>query len=119
MVDFYSDMQGVASAVIGEFAQGTISYVALTNNGLSPDNPGEPIEVVTTVPGVVRGVQFKFIDGTNIFASDGQITIPADTGIVPSITGFIEVDGRRHKIVSASAIPPAGTTVAYRVIYRR
>jgi len=118
MVDFYSDMQGVASAVIGEFAQGTISYVAISHAGML-DDPGEPIEVVTTVPGVARGVQFKFIDGTNIFASDGQITIPADAGVVPSITGFIEVDGRRHKIVSASAIPPAGTPVAYRVIYRR
>lgn len=119
MADFYSDMQAVASAVIGEFEQGLIQYVAMTNGGLAPDNPGEPTEVMTTISGVARGVQFKFIDGTNIFASDGQITFPADTGIVPTLSGFIEVDGRRHKIVSASAIPPAGTPVAYRVIYRR
>lgn len=119
MVDFYSDMQSVASALIGEFQQGVIEYVALIHNGLTPDNPGQPTETKTTIPGVARGVQFKYVDGTNIFASDGQMTIPADTGVIPALTGFIEVDGRRHKIVSVSAIPPAGTAVAYRVIYRR
>ena len=119
MVNFYQEMQSIASSLIGEFQQGAIQYVALSHSGGTADNPGEPTETTTTVNAVARGVQFKYVDGTNIFASDGQITMQADAGVVPALTGMIVVDSRRHKIVSVSAIPPAGTPVAYRVIYRR
>lgn len=119
MVSFYDDMAGIASELINEFQQGQVYYVALVPGSGPEHDPGEPTEVETLVPAVARGVQFKYIDGTNIVASDGQITIPADTGIVPSIDGYVRVDDRKHRIISCTAIPPAGTAVAYRVIYKR
>lgn len=119
MVDFYSGMAQIGSELIREFQQGEVHYVTLIPGNGPAYDPGEPTEVETPVPAVARGVQFKYIDGTNIVASDGQIMIPADVGVLPTIQGFIKVDGRKHRIVSCTAIPPAGTPVAYRVIYKR
>lgn len=119
MVDFYTEMQGIASEFIREFDMGEIYYVGLTPGGGPPDNPGEPTETTTLIPAVARGVQFKYIDNTNIVASDGQIRMPADLGIVPSIEGYIRIGTTRHRIVQASAIPPAGVPVAYMIIFKR
>lgn len=119
MANFYDDMQKIASSVIGEFQQGTVTYTRMVQGDGPPDDPGEPREVTTTIPAVTRGVEYRYIDGTNIVASDGQLTMPADMGIVPNIEGYISVDGRRHRIVQVTAIPPAGTAVAYAVIYKR
>lgn len=119
MANFYDEMQSIAASVINEFKQGTITYTALVAGNGSPDNPGEPREVTSTIDATTRGVEYRYIDGTNIVASDGQLTMPANLGVIPSIEGYITVDGKRHRIVQVSAIPPAGTPVAYAVIYKR
>lgn len=119
MADFYDDMASVAAEVIGEFKQGAVRYIAITKANGPADNPGTPSETATVINAVCRGVQFRYVDGTNVVTSDGQLTMPANAGVTPSINGFIEVDGRRHRIAQISAIPPAGTPVAYRVIYKR
>lgn len=118
MADFYSEMRAVANSVIGDFQQGTITYTGMTKGKGPADDPGEPVERTVVIPAVARGVQFKYIDGSNVVATDGQVTFPA--GIVePSIEGYITIDGKRARIVQVVAIPPAGTTVAYTVVYKR
>lgn len=119
MADFYKDMQNLASGVIREFQQGTITYTRMIPGDGPPDDPGEPREVTSTIPATVKGVQYRYIDGTNIVASDLQLTMPADLGFVPTIESFINVDGRRHRVVQVTAVPPAGTPVAYTVIFKR
>lgn len=119
MANIYADLQKVASDVIGEFKQGEMVYIGLTaGTGGTIDNPAEPVETETAFNGVARGAQFKYVDNSKIFASDLQITMPAD-GVTPTLAGFIEIDGTRYKIVGVDAIPPAGTPVAYRVFVRR
>jgi len=112
-------MQTLAANVIGEFLQGNITYTRMVAGDGPPDNPGEPREATITIPSVVQGVQYRYIDGTNIVASDGQLTMPANLDVVPSIEGYITVDGRRHRIIQVTAIPPAGTPVAYAIIFKR
>lgn len=119
MADFYKDMQKLASDVIKEFQQGVVTYTAMIAGNGPADDPGEPREVTKEIPATVQGVQFRYIDGTNIVASDGQLTMPADLGVVPSIEGYITVDGKRHRIIQVTAIPPAGTPVAYSIIFKR
>jgi hypothetical protein len=119
MANFYDEMQAIAFNAINEFKQGTITYTAIIAGNGTPDDPGEPREVATEIAAVTRGVEYRYIDGTNIIASDGQLTRPANLGVTPSIEGYITVDGRRHRIVQVSAIPPAGIAVAYSVIYKR
>lgn len=119
MVSFYEEMQKVATGVLKEFAQGVVSYVTFTNSGGTPDDPGEPVPVVHSINAAVRGVAYKYIDGTNIVASDGQLTMPVTPGLTPTDKGFIDVDGKRHRIMSVQQIPAAGTPVAYIIIFKR
>lgn len=119
MSDFYKSMQGLATDLLTEFNQGSIEYVKLTKGDGPPDDPGPPSEKKYPVKGAVRGVKFKYVDGTHIIASDLQTTIAVDPRFQPDMTGFLMVDGKRFKIVSVQPIPPAGTVVANRIIFRK
>lgn len=118
MTVFYDEMQGIASGLLKEFAQGTVEYVAITPGNGSPDEPGAPTETLTPINAAVRGVSFKYVDGANVLASDLQLTMPGDT-VVPDPKGFIRVDGTRYKIVQIVRKPAAGIPVAFTIIFRR
>lgn len=119
MTDFYTDMQKIASDVLGEFKQGVVQYVELAAvAGATPDDPGEPTETVTTVNAAVRPVSTKYVDGSHIVQSDKQIVMPGDS-VVPSITGNMRIDGADYKIIEIMPRPAAGTPVSFTVIVRR
>lgn len=118
MNDFYSDMQKIASSVLGDFAQGSITYVAITHGNGPRDDPGKSVETLYSVNGVARGVRFGYVDNSLVLASDLQVTIPADV-ITPQPTGFVEIDGTRYKIVKIVPKPAAGIAAAYDLIVRK
>jgi hypothetical protein len=118
MVDFYSDMQGIASGLLTEFKQGVTRFIALTPGIGSPDNPGTPIETIHDFDGTVRGVRFRYIDGSQIFATDIQTTAPGTLPIADA-TGFLEVDGKRFKVIKVIAKPAAGLPVTFDIIARK
>lgn len=118
MADFYQEMQGVASDLLREFKQGVIEYVTVTPGNGPADNPGPAQEIPTVINGVARGVKFKYIDGSNIVASDMQVTMPGNM-MEPKPNGFIRIDGVSYKIVQIIRKPAAGTAVAFTVIFRK
>lgn len=118
MSDFYSDMQSVVSDVLGEFKQGVIDYVAITSGNGPADDPGEPIETVYSINAAARGVKFSYVDQALVVATDLQVTIPANV-ITPQMTGFVRIDGTRHKIVKIIPKPAAGIAAAYVLIVRK
>lgn len=118
-MSFYDDMQLVASDVLGEFKQGSVSYVAMTPQpGSTPDDPLPPVESSTSVNATVRPVSTKYVDGTHIVQSDKQVTFAGDAA-TPSISGFVDIDGSRYKIVEILPVPAAGTVISYTLIVRR
>lgn len=118
MSDFYREMQAVATDLLGEFKQGVIEYVSLTPGNGPADDPGPSQETVTPVDAVARGVKFKYVDGSNVLATDQQLTMPGN-GVEPQPTGFVRIDGVRHKIVQIVRKPAAGIAVAFTVIFRK
>lgn len=118
MSDFYSDMQKIASSLLGEFAQGSIQYLAITPGNGPRDDPGASIETAYDIAAVARGVRFGYVDNSLVIASDLQVTIPADV-ITPLPTGFVVIDGVRHKIVKIVPKPAAGIAAAYDLIVRK
>ncbi len=119
MSDFYSDLRAVASNVLSEFKQGSVSYVRMQSVvGATPDDPGTPIEVVSPLNATVRPVSTKYVDGSHIIQSDRQVTMPND-GIEPKMSGFIRIDGSDHKIIEIMPRPAAGDPITYTVIVRR
>lgn len=123
---FYSDMQNIASGLLSDFDQSRgsgqqndgIWYVAVTPGNGPADHPGAPTETYHKLNGVARGVSQKYVDGTLILATDEQCTVAIVPGLSINVTGFIERDGKRCKIVKVMTIPPAGEPVATVIIYR-
>jgi hypothetical protein len=141
MDDFYKEMQGIATGLLREFNQGKIEYVAMIPGSGPVDDPGPATPVTFGLQGVARGVQQRYVDNTHIVATDMQVTVSTemqatditfDNGALwdnlamwsdpvspPKITGFIRVDGVKHKIIRVVRIPAAGTPVAYVIVFRR
>lgn len=118
MATFYQDMQAVASDLLRKFDQGDVYYIAAVKGAGPADAPGEPVETTYKVDAAARGVSFKYIDGSNIVASDLQATMAVHSDFTPAIGGFVIVGARRYKVVRVVAKPAAGTPVAYTVIFR-
>jgi hypothetical protein len=118
MANIYDDLRQVAVDVFGEFKQGDVHYVSLTASvGARPDRPNEPVETITPVNATVKPVSTKYVDGTHIIQSDVEISF-ANTGLIPSLTGFFTVDGARFKIIEVMKRPAAGNPVSFTVIAR-
>lgn len=114
MADFYGDMQGVATELLTEFNQGTMTYNYITG-GTSPfDGPA----TVTAVPfkGTATGVAFKYRNDL-VTASDIEITA-AVFEPAPLPNGTVTVDGTERQILSIMAIPAAGTPSIYKIFVK-
>lgn len=114
MADFYDNMQGVATELLTEFSQGTMSYNYITG-GTSPfDGP----TTVTAVPfkGAATGVAFKYRNDL-VTASDIEITA-AVFEPAPLPNGTVTIDGTERQVLSVMAIPPAGTPSIYKIFVK-
>ncbi len=114
MADFYGDMKNVATDLLTEFKQGSMSYNYITG-GTSPfDGPA----TATAVPflGVARGVSKRYLTDL-ITAADIEITaavfVPA-----PKINGTVTIDGTERQIISVMQVPAAGTPSIYKLFVK-
>lgn len=117
MTEFYDDMQDLAANILTEFNQGELVYVAPSTASGDPWNPTLVTGSRTTVKGVGRGVQQKYVDGTHVVATDQQYTIQAGT-VTPVAGATIEVDGTTLQVVKVIKVPAAGTPVVWMVFAR-
>lgn len=119
MVDFYTEMQGVASEVLGEFKQGKVAYVKITP-GLGPvDNPGPSTATPYELKAAARGVKFSYVQMGLAIQTDLQVTAAVDARFTPHERDFIDIDNVRHKIVKIIQKPAAGVPVAFTYIIRK
>ena len=115
---FYADLRNVASGLLREFAQGTVEIGRpVTTSGANEWSPPATAIQWQRINAVARGVSQKFVDGTNIVASDIQLTV--DAGVWQFRAGDrIRIDGVPAAILRVENIPAAGIPVAYRVFAR-
>lgn len=116
-MSFYSDMQAVATDLLGEFSQGTVYYVAPGTKTGDAWNPTEAAGTETLIDAVISGVNPRYADGTTIHKTD-LVAVIGSESITPEMAGRIKVDGRLHQIVMIEPLPAAGTACAYRVFIR-
>lgn len=118
---FYDDMAAVAADVLAEFKQGAVVLIRNTRAPADPSTPwipGAATPTSYTLDATVRGVSGEFVDGTEILATDLQVT-SAVPPVVPSIaTDTMTIDGRAVTILRIEQVPAAGTPVAYRFLVR-
>lgn len=121
MAEFYAEMQGIASGILEEFKQGTVTLTRTTKaaaDATTPWIPGDTTATTTyTLDAVVRGTNARevgtaYTNGTLILASDLVVTC-AVPEVEPALTDTVTVDGQSHVIKGISRKPAAGTAVAY------
>lgn len=117
-MSFYSDLQGIASGILAEFKQGTITLVRTTyEEGEEPWENGTPTTTTYTLDAVARGANSReigtaYANGTLVQASDLVVTC-AVPPVEPQMADKVTVDGKEHVIKGISRTPSAGTPVAY------
>lgn len=119
-MSIYDDLQSLTSEIMTEFKQGSIKLVQFKYpEDSTPDNPGEPEEVLTELDGTVKGVSYKYLKDSFITISDKEVTTAVINDIIPSENDFIEIDGERYKILKFQPLPSAGTACAWKFIVRK
>ena len=120
MVDFYTELQGVAADVLPEFKQGVIQHVGMTPGAGPAHNPGNPTTVTTTLPGAVaRGVEQRYMAQALAVGAEKQVTSSVVDGIDPNNGDKITIDGTLFRIVEVIKIPAAGTAVVWVFLIRK
>ncbi len=120
MADFYAEMQGIASGILAEFKQGTITLSRTPTAAPeteTPWEPGAPTTTTYTLDAVARGanqteIGSAYTNGTLVLASDLVVTC-AVPEVEPQMTDAVTIDGREYVIKGISRKPAAGTPVAY------
>lgn len=135
MADFYGDMQGVATELLTQFNQGTMTYKSST-----PATPFEPaVDTVVPFKGTATGVAFKYRNDL-VTASDIEITAavfknPAwddlvvwddaalwnDDGVYlvePQLNSTITIDGKERQIIQVRKIPASGTPILFKIFVK-
>ena len=106
---FYEEMQNVASEVLAEFKQSSISYVDMVSSGGTPDEPGTVTPISYSLDAVSKGVSFKYVKDGLALSTDLTVTAAIRSDVIPNMKGFVSIDGVRYKIVQDISTPAAGT----------
>lgn len=121
-MSIYDDLRQVSSDLHAEFKQGDVRYVpVIVTPSARPDLPtssafGTPVGLNA----VARPVSTKYVDGTNVVATDKQLSLPNDGTTPDPVMGhFIRINGVDHRIIQIMARPAAGEPVSWTVIVRR
>lgn len=114
----YDEMQQLTREILDdpEFNQGgpqKIEYVKTVPGNGPIDNPGKTTYVKTPLDAAARGASFKYVSTGLASATDLQVVSAVNPAITPDQKDFIEVDGKRHKIMQILPRPAAGTPVAW------
>lgn len=119
-MSIYDDLQTVTKGVMKDFKQGLIELIQMQYpEGVTPDNPGEPVEIIIELDGAAKGVSFQYLKDSFITVSDTEVTTSVVDGIEPSENDFINIDSERYKILKFEPLPKAGTACAWKFIVRK
>lgn len=120
MVFDYAKIQGIAGKVLGQFEQGVVSLLQLTDGAGPAYNPGNPTVVTTVLQATVQGVKSSFNNRDfDVRAGDMVVTAAVVAGITPKVGDMVSIDGDRLHVIKYEPIPPAGTTVVWKLTVRR
>jgi hypothetical protein len=110
----YVRMQGTATRLLERFQQGTVQLKRIVSTpGPNPWDP--PTETVETWPlkAAAKRLHQRYENGVLIVETGDMVTF-AVPEVEPQITDTLVIDGVERVITNLTAIPPAGTVVAYK-----
>lgn len=115
----YDELKVVASDLLAQFKQGTISLVQLAPGNGPADNPGAPTETVVALNATVIGAPYKYVKSGFAVMTDLMVTAAIVDGVTPTKNDFIVIDGQRYKILGDVSVPASGVRVVWKFIVRK
>lgn len=120
--DFYAEMQGVATELMTEFKQGSVTLARVIYSEADPATPWIPGETTeqshdlkATVAAVtVDQANAQYIDGTAITTADVVVTC-AVPPVVPAMTDTLSIDGQVRTIKKIIQVPAAGVAIVFKI----
>ena len=114
----YDAMQVRAYGLLDRFNQGASSeqVITVTPAANEWDMPSEAV-AETKLTAVARGVSERYVDGSNIIATDLQMTISA-VDFTATAGMNMKIDGKAVTVLRVDAVPAMGVTVVWRVFVR-
>lgn len=113
----YDRMRGTAGRLLEKYNQGVVEIGVYTKtDGANEWDPPTFVWVWTRIDAVVQGVSQKYVDGTNVLASDRQVLCQGVVNLANN--NMIRIDGDVVSVVRIMDIPGGGEPVATRFIVR-
>jgi len=119
-MDFYQEMQTIASDILSEFRQGVCTLTRTSAGYVSPSEPwvrSDGVDTVYTLDATVKGISQQFVDATVIKATDLEVTASV-FGVEPAAGDVLAIDGKAVTVLRTIRVPSAGTAVAYKFLVR-
>lgn len=119
---FYEEMQGIASGILAEFKQGTVTLQKTVPGAPDPATPWLPGAPTTETHDLEATVSTAYVENASAAYQDGSLIEMSDLivtcavpPVAPSLDDGIIIDGKPHTIKQINAIPAAGTPVAFKI----
>ncbi|MBB4000964.1 hypothetical protein [Aurantimonas endophytica] len=119
---FYEEMQGIASGILAEFNQGTVTLQKTVPGAPDPNTPWLPGAPTTETYDLDATVSTAYVENASAAYQDGSLIEMSDLivtcavpPVAPSLDDIITIDGKPHTIKQINAIPAAGTPVAFKI----
>lgn len=111
---FYDEMQGVATELLTEFAQGTVQ-LRRTTIGTPPNawTPGAETTVTYALKATVKRMHQRYEGGVLVIETGDMVTF-AVPEVVPALTDRLVIDGVERVMTNLTPIPAAGVPVAWK-----
>lgn len=133
----YVEMRDLADELLGQYRQVVATLTQSTPGAPDPETPwipGAPETRTYKLYATTRKVEQRFVDGTEILISDGQLnartmmTLTAINGVaqspttevraVPQPGDALTVEGKGRTLLRVEPGPGPGTVVVWHLIYR-
>lgn len=111
-------LRPVAKKLLTQEKQGTIEIGRqVVMPGETEYDPPTYSTNYTEIPAIAKGADQKYVDGSEILATDLQIFAYVES-YAPQAGDLIRVDGRNVVIIRQDPVPAAGVPVAWRFFVR-
>lgn len=116
----YSPVAQSATTAISEYGVAvTLRKITQTVNPAAPWENSTETTTDYSCRGLLKGVEYKLINGTTILSTDEMLTIGgSDLSVTPTTNDTVIIGGTSYSVVAYMPLKPGGTVVLHKIVVR-